>query len=295
LAEPLSCHGGSIFVSTRGVAVKRFAWLIAAGGAVAVCVVALAGGVTTATGASTLPTITLALQGSKAITVSGTPMSGAVNVVSTFTGKGQGQVALVRVNPATSPQQGFQAVQSHNGDLNALTPLGDAVVFDVGAPSTAQTVLMPGTYIALNLTGNGQPPHAAFVVAQSAAPAALPKPGATIRALEFNFRGASTLHSGELVRFENDGFLVHMIAGTGVKNRAVAAAETAALRAGKDTVARRLASGFADFAGPLSPGGLQQEVIQAKPGIYVLACFMDTQDGREHTQLGMERTIRIVK
>jgi hypothetical protein len=27
----------------------------------------------------------------------------------------------------------------------------------------------------------------------------------------------------------------------------------------------------------------------------VLACFMDTQDHREHTQLGMERVIRIVK
>jgi hypothetical protein len=32
-----------------------------------------------------------------------------------------------------------------------------------------------------------------------------------------------------------------------------------------------------------------------KPGFYVEACFMDTQDGREHVQLGMERLIRIVK
>jgi len=40
-----------------------------------------------------------------------------------------------------------------------------------------------------------------------------------------------------------------------MKNRAVAAAETAALRAGTDKPAMRLASGFANFAGPLSPGG----------------------------------------
>jgi hypothetical protein len=78
-----------------------------------------------------------------------------------------------------------------------------------------------------------------------------------------------------------------------MKNRAVAAAETAALRAGKDKPAMRLASGFANFAGPLSPGGMKQEVINAKPGIYVLACFMNTRDGREHTQVGMERTITI--
>ena len=39
----------------------------------------------------------------------------------------------------------------------------------------------------------------------------------------------------------------------------------------------------------------QAKGVQAKPGIYVLACFMDTQDGREHTRLGMLRTIRIAK
>ena len=34
---------------------------------------------------------------------------------------------------------------------------------------------------------------------------------------------------------------------------------------------------------PASPGAMQQEVLNAKPGYYVQACFMDTQDGREHT------------
>ena len=32
----------------------------------------------------------------------------------------------------------------------------------------------------------------------------------------------------------------------------------------------------------------------APSGYYVEACFMDTQDGREHTQLGMERLVQIV-
>jgi hypothetical protein len=39
----------------------------------------------------------------------------------------------------------------------------------------------------------------------------------------------------------------------------------------------------------------EQQVMTNKPGYWVLACFMNTQDGREHTQLGMERVIRIVK
>jgi hypothetical protein len=36
-------------------------------------------------------------------------------------------------------------------------------------------------------------------------------------------------------------------------------------------------------------------VLHAKPGYYVEVCHMDTQDGREHTRLGMERLIRVVK
>jgi len=39
----------------------------------------------------------------------------------------------------------------------------------------------------------------------------------------------------------------------------------------------------------------QQETITAKPGIYVQVCFVDTQDGRSHSQLGMERIIKITK
>jgi hypothetical protein len=280
---------------------KRFTlWLatvlVVAGGSA----FALAGGITAASGASTLPTLKLALSGTKGISVSGSTVSGAVNVVSTFTGKGQGQAALIRANPNVPPgealAQGFKAVQSHHGDLNALTPLGDAVVFDASAPSSAQTVLTPGTYVALNITGQGpNAPNKVFTVTKSSSPAALPTPGGTVKAIDFGFVGASTLHRGELVRFENDGFVVHMIVGVRVKNMALAAAVTSALKAGKGKLARQLSIGGANFAGPLSLGGMQQETISAAPGIYVLACFMNTQDGREHTQVGMVRTIKITK
>ena len=51
-------------------------------------------------------------------------------------------------------QEALGAVQSHHGDPNALTPFGSIVV-SADAPSTVQTVLTPGNYVALNLTGNG--------------------------------------------------------------------------------------------------------------------------------------------
>ena len=43
------------------------------------------------------------------------------------------------------------------------------------------------------------------------------------------------------------------------------------------------------------PRSFQQETITAKPRIYADVCFMDTQDGRSDSQLGMKRIIHIVK
>jgi len=278
--------------------VKRFGSLVVITSVVAACVVALAGGVTAASATSTLPTLNLALTGKTGIKVSGSEVSGAVNVAATFSGKGQGQAVLVRLNPnEPAPQalaDGIAAIQSHHGDLNALTTTGNAIVVSMGAPGTVQTLLTPGNWAALNATGN-QPAAVTFTVSKSASPAALPTPGAAVKPIEFGFTGANTLHEGELVRFENDGFLVHEIVGIRVKNTATAAAEIKALKAGNQKLARRLASDFVSFAGPLSPGGMQQETITAMRGVYVLACFMDTQDHREHIQLGMERMIKITK
>jgi hypothetical protein len=269
--------------------------LVVAGGSA----FALTGGSTAASSASSLPTLKLALSGTKGISVSGSQVSGAVNVVSTHTGSGQGQAGLVRLNPSQPPAQaaaqGFQAVQKAGGDLNPLTALGDAVVFNAPAPGSAQTVLTPGTYIALNLSGQGQAGNTMFTVSQSSSPATLPTPGGTVKAVDFAFGGASKLHRGELVRFENDGFLVHMIVGIRVKNMALAAAETAALKAGSQKLERQFSIGAANWTGPLSPGGMQQEVVHDPAGIYVLACFMNNQDGREHTQIGMVRTIKVTK
>ena len=280
---------------------KRFASLIVATTVVAAgSAFALTGGVANAKSAhaaSTLPTLTLALNG-KSVTVGGSLKSGAVNVVTTVTKEAQGEPTLVLLKPGATAAQAFAAVNSHGGDLNYLDPYG-SIVFDATVnkgTSSAQTVLASGNYVALDTVSNAAvPPHTEFTITQSASPAALPKPGATVSAIEFGFRGASTLHDGELVRFENDGFLVHMIAWIEVKNTLAAKRLTALLLAGKNGKAMAAATATGGFAGPLSSGGLQQLVVTEKPGVYVLACFMNTQDGRLHTQLGMERTIRIVK
>ena len=273
---------------------KRLSSLMATAAVVAVSGALLL--VPSAGAASSLPTLNIALTGTHGITVSGSTVSGAVNVVSTFTGKGQGDVGIVRLNPGVTLQQAVGAVNSHHGDPNALTPYG-AIIFDAAAPSSTQTVLTPGNYAALNLTSQSGPGgFATFTVTQSSAPAALAAPRTTQTAIEFGFRGPSVLHNGTIVRAQNGGYLVHMIIGIGVKNAATGRAVMALLRAGKDGKAQRLSNRqFLQLAGPLSSGGMQQAVLNAKPGYYVEACFMDTQDHREHTQLGMMRLIRVVK
>jgi hypothetical protein len=159
-------------------------------------------------------------------------------------------------------------------------------------------VLTPGNWVALDTTNDNPAkwPVAQFTVTENPSPASLPAPGATVKMQEFKFGGAATLHDGELVRFENDGYLVHMTIAVPVKNRASGKLVNTLLLAGRDRKAQKLATGqpYA-FVGTGSPGLLQQQVISLKPGWYVFACFMDTQDGREHTRLGMERLIRITR
>jgi hypothetical protein len=282
---------------------KRFASFIVAAAVVgAGAVFLLTAGLATASGASAssaLPTLTIALDGNS-VTVGGAMQSGAVNVVSTVTKETAGEPTLIRLNPGvpfSAFVQAGAAISAHHGDFNYLNAYG-AIVFDAAAKegtSSVQTVLAPGNYFALDTVGMGNPPHASFTVSQAAQPASLPAPGATVSSIEFGFHAPGTLHDGELVRFENDGFLVHMIQAIGVRDAKAAKQLTALLLAGKDKQAQRFATSLPMFAGPLSSGGWQQLVVNERPGVYVLACFMNTQDGREHTQLGMERTIRIVK
>ncbi len=104
------------------------------------------------------------------------------------------------------------------------------------------------------------------------------------------------LHVGQLVRFENEGYLVHMDIAFAVKGKKAALKVMKGLATGHEKGLEKLASGPPiSFAGPISSGASQQSTITAKPGWYVQACFMPTQDGRPHTLIGMERIIKIVK
>lgn len=281
---------------------RRFMALVAAGVTAATVGALLIPGGAGAAGGS-LPTIRIALKGATGVKESGQALSGAVKVVTTFSGKAPSgpnsngpSVGIARLNPGVTPQQVFTAIKKHHGDINAIAPYG-ALIMSAAAPSTVELKLTPGdNYYALNETANGAPSAARFSVKKSSSPASLPAAKATQTAIDFGFRGPRKLHNGTIVRASNGGDLIHMNVMLGVSSAAKGRRLVAALRAGNNAASRKLSDHqFVGLMGPVSPGASQQEVLQAKPGWYVEACFMNAQDGREHTQLGMERLVHVVK
>lgn len=245
--------------------------------------------------ASGLPVVKVVMNG-KSISVSGALRSGGVRVVSKVTGERAGGPTFVRLDPGVTLAKLFRHFKQIAQDQNNLYGLG-AIVMSAEAPkgtSSVQVVLAPGQYLALDLgRQSDKPPLVPFTVKKAASPARLPAPAATVSSIEFGFRGPAELHDGQLVRFRNAGFLVHMVVAVRASNLANARKLAAYLKAGHDRKAQRLATNFTTFLGAGSHNAYQQLVVHARPGYWVLACFMDTQDHREHTRLGMERVIRI--
>ncbi|HYB28822.1 MAG TPA: hypothetical protein VEF89_19575 [Solirubrobacteraceae bacterium] len=244
-----------------------------------------------------LPTLTLAVT-KNSVTVGGAEVSGAVNVATTVSGEAGDNPALILLKPGvTASQFGAVVAKIGNKPLDAIDPYG-TIVYDSqnalkGKTTIGQVVLPAGNYVAVN-NGNG---YATFTVTQSSSPASLPAPAATVTAIDFGFRGAATLHDGSVVRFQNDGYLIHMFLFGQVKSLAAAQKAEALLLQGKLKAAgKTYGTGVkGQFAGPLSSGSMQQEVVNEPPGVYVILCAMNAEDGRDHYQLGMFRTIRIVK
>lgn len=272
--------------------------------AIAVGLAALAGAAFTsgAAQAATLPTVTATVSPTS-ISVTGALQSGAVNIASTATGGKEPSVVLIKLNPGVSAAEvfAFLATNKASQDPNTISKFG-SIVFDVeagtGKPTEAQTVLGSGQYVALNAEGekSSKWAHSNFAIADSPTPAALPAAQATEKTIEYGFKGPATLHVGEVVRFENEGYLVHMDLGFAVKSKKAAQKVAKGLLTGHEKGLEKLVAGPpANFAGPLSSGAVQQETLAAKPGWYVQVCFMPTQDGRPHTRLGMERIIKIVQ
>jgi hypothetical protein len=283
----------------QGVYLKRVSLLAAALVVAAITTAVAFGAAGTKTGG--LPTIDVVMDGSS-ISVSGNLESGAVDVHATATGNPSGSPIFIRLNPGVTADQFLAVFDSPKfNDPNAIEPYGSIVLDAEEGPGTndVETILQPGDYVAFDGAADNpsQWPHTTFTISENGSPQKLPAAQQWQKSVEFRFRGPGTLHAGQVIRASNAGWLVHMAIGFQVKSPTQGRQVMRLLRAGEDSKAGQLASGpgFISLFGPVSHGSVQQFVLQTKPGWYVEACFMDTQDGREHTRLGMERLIHVVK
>src|ERR1700735_5616469 len=134
-----------------------------------------------------LPQITITMNGKK-ITVSGALQSGGVSIVSKVTREPQGDPTLVRLDPGVTVAQVLKAAA---GDPNNIALIA-SVVFSPQAnkgTSWAEVSLKPGNYVAVDLNSSqSNPALTTFTISPSTSPASLPKPRATMSAIEFGFR-----------------------------------------------------------------------------------------------------------
>lgn len=242
-------------------------------------------------------TLTLKMTGKTIAVVGKAPTSGAVTVISKVSAQSGASPTLAKLQPGGTFAKAVNAANKHNGDTNYSRPYATILFSTEAAPGTssAQTVLTPGHWVAVDTQGSkpARWPHVSFTVTKAAHPGKLAKPRAIVRAVEFGFAGPATLTDGTMVRFTNSGFLDHMITAIHAPSKAAADSIVQLLKLGKDDQAQAHATGFQTPLADVSSGGLVQEKINWTPGYYVLACFMRTQDGREHTRLGMVREIAV--
>lgn len=266
----------------------------AAAGAAAGVAALLAGSSLASSGT---PTLNIAVTPTT-VRVSGAMSSGATEVVANVAGEKKDVPLLFRLNPGVSVAEVEAAANATSAyaTLDALEPYG-RFVFGIGvfkgAASRGEIALAPGTYA----VGENGPGQEVFTVTAAAHPAPLPAPDATITAIDFGFRGTGRLHDGELVRFRNEGYLIHSFFIAQARNLADAEKLAALVRkeAPTNSLVRPYVTGVKAQFGPLSPGAGQDEIIDQPPGVYVMADLLNAEDGRLYTQLGMVRIFRIAR
>ena len=120
--------------------------------------------------------------------------------------------------------------------------------------------------------------------------AAAPAPDATIRMVDFGFRGSATLPRKGVLRVANQGAAYHFTAAFPVRPNASAKKVGRALRSGSERAIGRIAAGPpVNVQGLISPTTTNDnEVTFQRAGRYALVCFFG-----EHNRLGMYRIVRV--
>jgi hypothetical protein len=164
---------------------------------------------------------------------------------------------------------------------------------------TVTATLKPGVTYAMMQVAAEDPAKwvfTAFTVGQETSTAVAPKPDATVKLVDFGFKGAKQLPRKGIVRFEHRGKAPHFVFAMPLRKGADPKAAVQAVKKNNEKRLERMIGGTPREAQGLITGGAVNDVNVkfAKRGTYVLACFFSLgPNEKPHSSRGMVRAVTV--
>jgi hypothetical protein len=279
---------------TKGGHVKK---LLIAG----VATLALAGGATAVAAQEAPPTVKVALA-KKSVTVQGAealkagPTRFEFSVVD-----GKEQIGeLFALAPGKTLEDFEKALPKGPGAVLQLGTLeaGVSLLSKNDKRNVTVTLRPDTTYAMLQVTANDPKKwvYSVFEVSVETSTAVAPEPDATVRLVDYGFRGASTLPRDGVIRFENRGKAPHFTVAMPLRKGVAPKAAVRAVKKNQEKRFERMIGGQPSEPQGLITGGSANDVEFrfAKRGNYVLACFFsDGPRAKPHSARGMVRAVTV--
>jgi hypothetical protein len=239
--------------------------------------------VTLAAAQSSVPTVAVSASGGNVVLEPSGPI-GAGPTRFTFGGRGEFNLATLRAGVTVDE------LRQSLSNPRSVKALGQVFLEATVAPGKAVTVdLRPNTtYVAAVIAGRRQ----ALTTFTTGAPtgASAPRPDASIRMVDYGFRGPKTLPRSGRIRVENAGTTLHFAIAFPLRPDVSGRQVRRALGGTNERALGRVIAGEpVDVQGLISQGSTNDnEVSFPRRGRYAMVCFFS-----EHNRLGMYRVYRV--
>jgi hypothetical protein len=245
-----------------------------------------------ATAQTSVPTVGVsAAPSSVALTPSGSIAPGPTRFRVTRTGRRDVEFTLVTLRAGVSVSD-LRATLARSQDA-ALSLVFVEADMSLSGPTTTKSVTLSlranVTYVAVSGSGR-RSGLATFRTTGTPNGAARPAADATIRMVDYGFRGPGTLPRNGTIRVANRGTAFHFAVAFPLRPGVSGRRAGTALRTNDEKGFNRLVAGPpVDVQGVISPGTTTDNPVRfARSGRVVLVCFFG-----EHNRLGMYRVFRV--
>lgn len=236
-----------------------------------------------------VPTVAVtAGQGSISVSPAGPIAAGPTRFTFRSRGRGASEAFLATLRAGISEAEMRRALRRGPDAVLGLIFI-EAAGAPSNPPSSVTVDLRPNIpYYAILLAGRTTA-VTSFEVGERGGSTA-PRPAASIRMVDYGFRGKGTLPRNGLIRVRNDGSAPHFALAfplrPGTRQRQVARA----FKGGSDRALGQIVAGApVSVQGLISPASTNDNQIRfQRPGRYAFVCFFG-----EHNRLGMYRTFRV--